>query len=566
MSGINGLIRPMSGVEGTSSHTAEWTAEKEVVLLEALADLKNFNVEKDGPEAEEWVDGKMEKLKEIMSESTIGPHVFVDYEKVREAFLFAYLSHFGQRRKLGSIPYAEHLFGSITQYIKIKEKEYSVRKPPQAVRVELTNDYIKLLLHDLLEDFMKGVELEKEEKTAWFTFMSAYIHLRFGQDVSDFVSYVATKYSKRPFTKLPEEKQEKDRKKMEDSRVDLLALLLGITEQTHNAVGLILKAAERRDNLLTVGGLPGADIKAKETYNMALACFAGGFRTPGKDLLDEGFRHVYIGEKQKVFEDFETKIRQWQENDRLLFEEVGGDLRREIGEVLGHDDFEISYRPLHLWRSHEQLMRAYKEDRGDDVMGGLNLLDREILNDEYFDRVIEENYLGRIVVLTKSWSDAAKVAKSELPSFKRLDRQVYSGHSLFRKPTILDKSGYKAERVLTENIDHPNRVLEIKITSKEADEKNEHGSPFYVTREKAGAVRPDGEEIVEERYFDKSLQNFIGYLGALCDAEKAGSFDRVKHALSQPMGSDLSKIADDIRIVKAKIGELNLYGLINTRG
>lgn len=548
-----GFFTPLTKLTETTLENPVWTEEREMVFLESLAKLKNFDVEKDGPEAERWVDEKIEIMKRELDSSSIADCVYVDFEMVREAFLFAYLSHFGQRRKVGQIPYAQHLFGSICQYIHIKEKEYKVRRPPEDMKVDFTNDFIKLLLHDLLEDFLKGIKIKTEEKQAWFTFLSAYLELRFGEDVSKFVSYVATKFTKRPFTKLPDTEDMKE--KMALSRLDFISLVLGITEETRNAAELLLKAAERQDNLATVGDLPNADRKGMETYNMALAAFVGGFRSPGKDLMGEGFRHLYPGEKQKVFMRFEKIVAEWQEKDRKNFEDVSSDLHGEIAEILGHDDFDVQYRPLAIWRVHEELMRVYKTANGDDEMGGLNLFNDEILDDGDFKKVLEKTYLGRIVIRTRSWAETSKIAGHDLPSFNHLDRQIHSGHSFGQTRNILMISGYKAERVLVESKKYSHRVMEMKVTTRDADTKNEYGNRKYI-----------GEEIVTEEYDDKSLQKFIAFLGEQCEAERQGSFERVKHALSQPMGSDLTAIIDDIRLMMKKIEDVNLYGLISTRG
>lgn len=550
--------------------TTENVGKNETVFLNQIATWRGFDIERDGQAAEEWVNEKVALLQMQIDHSQLWFHIKVDFEKVRDVFLFAYLAHFGQNRKLGNVPYAMHLFGSLKQYIHIKEKEYALRRPPEFKKVDLTDDFIQLVLHDVLEDFLDGIDLEKEDQAHEFCLMAAYIRHRFGSKIGSFVADVATKFTKRPATVIPQNevvevdddgiehiKYEKAFSKMELSRIDFMALVLGIAESTHNAIGLILKTAERHDNLETVGELPGADRKAMETYNLAIACFAGRFRTPGKDLLHASFLHLYSGESHIVLEQLQKIIRERQSLDRKIFEAVSSELYREMDELLGYSgDYEIFYSPLNLWRAHEELVRRYMLQQDCVSEDGLNLLSSSVLEDPVFESVLQQTYLGRIVVVTKTQREAKKIASGNLTSFTKIGHKSNKGPGLFGNKTLLDMSGYCSERVSLQNVNHPERPLEIKLSSSDVHLSNEYGEVSYVKA---------GEDVVKEEYSVAPLVRFLKHLRKACNKERSGSFDRGKEALLKSQGCDLTILIDDIRTMISEIEKLNIYELITTR-
>lgn len=539
--------------------------EKEIddSCLEQLALAKGIDYYDDPPGMNEWVSEKIDCLKSLVPGIVKTPddvdRLHVNWDKVEMAFEDAFLFHYGQKRKVGkNVMYVEHLAGSVEQYLGMKKEEYDFCDVPSE-KVDLTTDFIKLILHDSLEDFAEATDLDKEEKSRFFYLINKFIREKYGESVADFVE-LATKFTARPEIKIDLAELEFD--KMDLSRVDFVSLILGVVYKTRSAVNLLLKAAERHDNLETVGLVNEPDRKAMETYNLALACYAGRFRTPGKMLFGHSFAYLYYRDDQELYDDFRHRVELKQQADHDYYESVRGRLEASVESVIGKKSpYRIYYSPLPDWRVHELLVSKYLKEKKQ-ASNGLHKLTPEILEDEVFQEIIHDTFLGRIVIEAERTFQAIRLANADFDGFNKEDSKFNAGMLNFVDPRLLDLSGYTSYRtrlvdkeVFPDSEERVEKVIEVKIISKRLNHDNEFGEMEY----------RDGEKGMHTEYYSyDALRKFAEYLKKKAGI-KNGRWTKCQEILTNPAGGDIGEVQNEIRALVGAVKDLNIFPFVHTR-
>ncbi|MBN1258260.1 hypothetical protein JXA05_00730 [Candidatus Peregrinibacteria bacterium] len=524
-------------------------------FLEELKQFKNFGKnESDETAAKEWIKGA---IKEIWQEAkfVMQEDIAVDWGRVGEACYTAYAAHFGQKRKSNpNVLYVEHLKHSAIRFIEKIQEEYKDRvRPFREKKVDMTEAFIKIILHDALEDFLR--KNPSPESLSLYPQMMAYLEETYGKEVADDIALVATNFSKRPNTKLP-----KGLSRLDISRVDFLAQMLGVIE-TRDAINLLLKVAERQDNLKDAGNFPNVDRKALESANLAIACYAASMRTPAKRLFNDFFR-FFFREKPELLKKFETYITDLQKQDEENFQSnLRPAIQQEVEKILGHSDFEIRHSPLPLWRINMAIMDhpAYQKRAKWESMP---LIYRELLDEEKdtFHKLIKNKSLHRIVIITHLEHDANKIWETGLSSFcpiltKRFTKKL-------EPENALEFSGYKARRSIAQFRGPDGKLdekhLEFKVVSREEYTDNEFGEAEY----------DDGppKDTVTPKYSVASLERYINHLAAIFKEQEPSRWEILKKNLLNPLGADLSLMANDLRVAIRIITKERVEPFINTMG
>lgn len=544
--------------------------EKEVddSCLKQLLVRKGLDLYDEIPGREEWVGDKIKDLmlsvQHVLDSLNFSDSfddvekIHIDWAKVQMALEDAFLFHYGQKRKVGdNVLYVEHLVGSVKQYLAMKKEEYDFCDFPSQ-KVDLTTDFLKLILHDSLEDFADATDLDKEEKSSFFYLIDEYIRSKYGDCVADFVE-LATKFTARPETRIDLHKLGFD--KMDLSRIDFVSLILGVVYKTRSAVNLLLKAAERHDNLETVGLVNEPDRKAMETYNLALACYAGRFRTPGKMLFGHSFEHLYRDDPM-LYDDFRKLVAVKQRSDKDYYELVRARLESSIEDTVGKGSpYRIYFSPLPDWRAHELLVSKYLKEKNQSS-DGLHKLTREILDDEKFQEILHATFLGRIVIETERTFQAIRLTNADFGDFEKEDSKLNAGMLNFVDPHLLDLSGYTSYRSrLVDKKDYPDsedrvaKTIEMKIVSKRLNHDNEFGEMEY---------RSGEGDMNTEYYKYDALRRFADYLRKKSKISNV-RWKKCEKILTNPKGGNITSIQKEVRALVGSVKDLNIFPFVHTR-
>lgn len=523
--------------------------------LQSFYELKAFSPECDHEEVSEWVRQKIKCLQNKRCYRGISKYIQVDWMQIRKALYFAYIAHYGQKRKLdqGQL-YVEHPVESLIHYIEMLREEYDQHPLSADSRIDLTDNFIKEILHDVFEDFISKERIE--ERRRFFPLLARYVQNRFGSSVADFLNLVATKFSKKPETIFPS-----DLSRTDIERLNHFAQMAGIVA-TRDAANLTLRVSERKHNLRDADHLDNADQKALESANMVLALYAALMRTPAKELFDDFFRYFFRATPETL-ERFEKFIKRKQRGDRAFFEErILPGLEENIRNIIGHNHFEVQLSPLSLWRINMEIgenpffgaqLGLFSDDQ-------IPLVNDKILKSRALRQMLKKKLLYRIVVITESEEDSQAIWREGVTIFSQFEAVEYTRNS--EQDDLLKLSGYRARRasVHWESDDEREiRRLEFKVIDRQSHYTNEFGKRVV-------AKNARGE--TELHYSVEPLERYLEHFQSLGYQRQqlSGQYRELLKKLLNPMGADLTEHAEDARVLIALIAEERVEPFINTMG
>lgn len=606
----------------TTKELSQLEIEPSDSFLAKIEDLVGFHEPAKKEQMYNWIINCVEKLKSAISVFKLN-YVQIDFNRLVQALELAYISHSRQERRSGEM-YIEHIGVSLENYlekIKLEEDVYAEKRKKN--KIDLTDNMVKLALHDTLEDLGDNLiekklfseeeldyfftEIEKydsefyqnfeeeltQRKIKLYQSLIQYIELNFGKFVVTSLVYVFTKFSKRIHTtgskRMESSKNSKDLQqpvlsKADVGRIDFLARLIGIVEETRRPIDLILTLCEKEHNLET----PTRMHKRKlfEIYNLGVLFFSAGFRYYGKTLFEEIFNSYLKEEESKfvnpeVWQSFESKIQTKKRSDQVFFESHRKGLEQDLDDSLGKGNYVVHYHTLPDWRIHETLIEYYLKEikRGpkytDDILKQ-HFISSEILESPHFDKLLGKLFLGRVVIIVNEpppfKSKNLKFNAFNIQSYSRVDyfygnfrQSATHQHKLHRQEVaedLLSKSGYKSLRMaLIPKNDAENRFFEIKIVPHKQHIMNEFSKMSLLHQGQTS----EGLGIFTEKYDMRSLNQFADYLRRFIGANQ---YDQFKQIALNPLGENLdsAEVFDLMRHISDKIKRLRIAELILTGG
>lgn len=542
------------------------------IFFDKLSSFVNFDATKDLEEMEEWVNVNIQSIDRTIHSLHEGK-VFYKPEKLRIALMFAYLVHFGQKRKDGE-KYVVHLTESVENYLNLI-KNHDLFCYHTNHKIDVTKPAIKLVLHDTLEDFWKNVHLEltPEEKSQFTQSMIQYITFSFGEEVALSTSLVFNKFSKRVLS-------EKFRRNFSDQdigRFDFAAQLLNILEGSENLNDLRLILAEKEHNLESPQMMKPN--KHVDFYNLQVSLLLASFRTYAKRLSSQ-IRYAYLEQSEnvelkKVWEEFTQKVGIKKLQDKAYYEKYALLLQKDLEMLSGENPsaFTVEYLSLDDERVLEFIIEHYlkeknlkRADFGDDIYENYQTL-KTIIEDPLFEKILNKLFLGRVKIIFDDDDFEAFYEKYKRQSFHSFNIQQHSRKDHYeknKKDNFLHLANYKALRlgVVPKQVPKDEQVksIELKILKTKDHLQNEYGTmefslPFFV----------GNEVLVEENFTAEPLRPFFKHLEKEVGAKDYSLF---KGIALDPLGCDIDNrvIKEAITKINIEIKKLRLFPLLATGG